>query len=135
MLTCEGIGNIEIAKHLIQNGAQLDSKRKDGCGIVHIASFSGNLRFLKFLIEECGAQNQIESKNNFGKTPYDLALQKGHLEVAEFLLEKKRDLWIIFFKKKLTKKLLVLYVFHHEMEFLSSGHVDMHHFVSLVVSK
>ena len=104
MLTCEGIGNIEIAKYLIQNGAQLDSKRKDGCGIVHIASFSGNLRFLKFLIEECGAQNQIESKNNFGKTPYDLALQKGHLEVAEFLLEKKRDSMDNILQEKIDQK-------------------------------
>ena len=47
------------------------------------ASYNGHLDVVKYLIEEEGANPKLENIDN--NTAYDIALETGHSEVAEYL--------------------------------------------------
>ena len=46
------LGNMEIAKYLIEQGADINAKDKDNRGLDHYVAIGGNLELLKYLIEE-----------------------------------------------------------------------------------
>ena len=87
-------GEIEIVKSLIDNGAHVDLKDKDGETPLRWAVLGDwslkvpKIEVVKCLIEH-GAQVDSRDKNN--KTPSDNAVQRGHYEIATYLLEKKRE--------------------------------------------
>ena len=77
----------EIAQFLIDHGAQIESKNRNGNTALHIAAGKGSLEVVKFLVES-GAY--IDMRNNHNQTPVYISNRNGHKEIAKYLLERKR---------------------------------------------
>lgn len=71
-----------IARMLVENGAQVNVKQQAGSTPLHSAAQNGNLELLILLLEN-GAQTDIRMEG--GKLPTDLAREKGFDEIAEIL--------------------------------------------------
>jgi ankyrin repeat protein len=71
-----------IARMLVENGAQVNVKQQAGSTPLHSAAQTGNLELLILLLEN-GAQTDIRMEG--GKLPADLAKEKGFDEIAEIL--------------------------------------------------
>ena len=72
----------EIARMLIENGAQVNVKQQAGTTPLHSAAQNGNLDLLILLLEK-GAETNARMEG--GKLPADLAREKGFAEIAEIL--------------------------------------------------
>ena len=81
-------GSIEIVKLLVENGAELEeNKNVYGYRPLHMAAIRGHSSVVKHLLES-GAQ--VDPKAANGETPFDLASESGHQDIAKFLWEKKK---------------------------------------------
>src|SRR6056297_2446330 len=86
---------VEIAKYLIQQGAQVNQQDSDGFTALHYAAKDGHLEIVKLLVGK-GAELNIypdESKFYKGETPLNSACSYGNtgdknLEVVKFLVEQ-----------------------------------------------
>ena len=78
-------GNLEVARCLIDRGAQIETKNMLQWTPLHTAVVSNNIEVVKFLIDS-GAQ--IEAKNVFQRTPLHLAAVNNHFNFAKLLIEK-----------------------------------------------
>jgi ankyrin repeat protein len=72
----------EIARMLIDNGANVNVKQQAGTTPLHSAAQNGNLELLILLLEN-GADTEVRMEG--GKLPADLAREKGFKEIAEIL--------------------------------------------------
>jgi len=75
-------GHREIAKILIDNGAEVDSRADDGRTPLMLAAGKGDTDFVSFLLK-AGADPTLTDKS--GATATSLASAKGHKEVADHL--------------------------------------------------
>lgn len=75
-------GNVEVAKILIENGADLNKKDKIKKSSLMAAAVNGNLALVKLLVEN-GAN--IFAENEYGNTAVDFAETFGRKEVAGYL--------------------------------------------------
>ena len=82
-------GNKELAKFLIDRGAQPNVTDKNGGTPLHRASFLGHKDFALLLIER-GADVNVACRA--GQTPLHLAAICSHKEVAELLVEHGADM-------------------------------------------
>ncbi|KAJ7041396.1 ankyrin repeat-containing domain protein [Mycena alexandri] len=82
-------GHSDVAKLLIEKGADISVKREDGNMPLHFASWNGHTDIAKLLIEK-GADISVKRKN--GDTPLHRALLRGHTDVAKLLIEKGADI-------------------------------------------
>ena len=57
-------------------------------GALHCAAAEGNIDVTKFLVEH-GAN--VKATNKKGKTPLDIASERGHEDVAQYLKEKTQS--------------------------------------------
>ena len=71
-----------IARMLVDNGAQVNVKQQEGSTPLHSAAQNGNLELLILLLEN-GADVNIRLES--GKLPADLAREKGFDDIAEIL--------------------------------------------------
>lgn len=71
-----------IARMLIENGAQVNVKQQAGATPLHSAAQNGNLDLLILLLEN-GAEINVRMEG--GKLPADVAREKGFEEIAEIL--------------------------------------------------
>ncbi|MEM7176041.1 MAG: ankyrin repeat domain-containing protein, partial [Chlamydiota bacterium] len=78
----------EVAKILLQHGADVNAKNEDGETPLHYAAFYNNKEVADLLIN-AGADKNI--KDNDNQTPLDLARKEGHKEMID-LLESKNIL-------------------------------------------
>lgn len=76
--------NMEIARMLLAAGAPVDAQQAGGFTPLHGAAQNGQLPMVRLLIEY-GAEPLLT--NQEGKTAYDLALQDGKEETANYLKE------------------------------------------------
>ena len=83
--------NAKIARLLIDNGANIKDSdvRKDN--VLTWASFVGNVKLVKLLLEYDHSKELIEMKREDQETPLFLASSNGHLSVVKCLLQKKAD--------------------------------------------
>ena len=72
----------DIARILIENGAQVNVRQQAGATPLHSAAQNGNLELLIMLLEN-GAETNVRMEG--GKMPADLARDKGFDEIAEIL--------------------------------------------------
>ncbi len=72
----------EIARMLIDNGANVNVKQQAGATPLHSAAQNGNLELLIMLLEN-GADTEVRMEG--GKLPADLAREKGFTEISEIL--------------------------------------------------
>ena len=74
----------EIARMLLDHGAQVNVKQKSGVTPLHSAAQNGNLELLIMLLEH-GALVNIRMEG--GKLPADLAAEKGFADIAAILTD------------------------------------------------
>lgn len=72
----------DIARMLIENGAQVNVVQQAGATPLHSAAQNGNLELIILLLES-GAE--VHTRMEGGKLPADLAREKGFEEIAEIL--------------------------------------------------
>lgn len=84
MLALTKTNNLEIVKLLVDNGANLHLKNKDGWNGFHIAVRTGYLPQIKYLLSKDFSVCQTRSKTN--RSPLHTAALCGDLPIVEFLL-------------------------------------------------
>ena len=72
----------DIARMLIENGAQVNVKQQAGATPLHSAAQNGNLELLILLLEN-GADTAVRMEG--GKLPADLSKEKGYAEISDIL--------------------------------------------------
>jgi ankyrin repeat protein len=73
-----------VLRLLLERGADINARKKDGQTPLHWASMQGALEVVRLLLEH-GAR--VEAKDNKGKTALQVAADRGHDEVVELLRE------------------------------------------------
>lgn len=79
------LGNPEIARRLLQRGADPDLKDRTGFAVLHDVARAGFLDTLQTLLE---FQADVNVEDKEGNLPLHFAAQEGHLPVVAFLLER-----------------------------------------------
>lgn len=77
-------GNVEIAKLLVDAGAEADRKDKEGNTPLLMASERGFTDLVKYLASAGASVEAFDG--NFGCTPLHIAAAKGYSDLAEFLI-------------------------------------------------
>ena len=80
--------NFELAKFLVEIGADPNVKVTNGCTALMYASANENLEMVKFLVENSADPNE---KNRGGWTALMFAFEKGNFEMVKFLVENGAD--------------------------------------------
>ena len=88
LILAAGRGHIEIVKLLLENGADVNSRTKDGDTALIVASKAGHTNVVKLLLER-GAD--VNAKNRNGRMALMGATNQGHLNVVKLLLERGAD--------------------------------------------
>ncbi len=79
-------GNLDKVKDLIAQGANLETKDNTA---LHNACSNGHLKIVEYLIDK-GAS--LKAKNKDGKTPLELAVQKGYTDIVQTIEQIQSDL-------------------------------------------
>jgi hypothetical protein len=80
---------VELARFLIEHGADAAAWDEDGFTPLHLASLRGHVELAWFLVEEHGADVAARAKDR--QTPLHSASKGGHVELARFLIEHGAD--------------------------------------------
>lgn len=80
--------DLDAFRAALQQGADVNkADEKTGLTPLHIATGTDNLRFVKFLIEECGA---VFKPDSYGRMPTVVAAQcKVSEDLADYIFEKE----------------------------------------------
>ena len=81
-------GHLEVARILIEGGADVSALDDDGRTTLHLASQSGHLEVARMLVER---DADVSAQDDDGRTTLHLASKSGHLEVARILIEGGAD--------------------------------------------
>lgn len=76
--------NLELAKFLLKNGADVTFKDSDGYDALARALVSGNIEVTKFIIKHC---KNIDSKDYYGWTTLMWAVYIGDFKAVKLLIE------------------------------------------------
>ena len=97
-------GHLDIVKKLVNNHADINAISDDGT-LLHIAVANNNIDMVSFLLTEVKVDPNIAAEFNVEgkfldvlKSPLDLALEKGHLHIANILqnhgAQEAKDIFI-----------------------------------------
>jgi ankyrin repeat protein len=81
-------GHVDIARFLIEHGADAGARDNDNCTPLHWASQQGHSEVVRVLVER-GVE--VNARDHSDWTPLHAASQNGRLEVVRFLLEHGAD--------------------------------------------
>jgi hypothetical protein len=81
-------GHLEVARMLIERGADVSAQDKDGQTPLHLASQAGRVNVARMLVER---DAEVSAQDKDGQTPLHQASQVGELEVACMLIERGVD--------------------------------------------
>ena len=87
----------EIAKYLITNGADVNTKTSDDNTVLMLAAYYGLFDLVKFLVQNGADINAVDANND---TALSIAQRKGFTEIANFLEDP--------YKYKLNRQLVVI---------------------------
>ncbi|XP_029655622.1 serine/threonine-protein phosphatase 6 regulatory ankyrin repeat subunit C-like [Octopus sinensis] len=113
------LGNLEILKTLIENGADVNTKIKYGMKPIHVAAYFGHLELTDYLVNY---NISLEDDDDFGNTPLLISVQQRKLDVFAHLLtlgangshrnKRGKDAWTYAMELENDKYLLVLLKFY-----------------------
>jgi ankyrin repeat protein len=81
-------GHIEVAKLLIECGANVNALNREGWTPLHVASLFSDVDVVKRLLDH---NADVHVRDDKGDTPLHNAAIEGHLEVARILLERNAE--------------------------------------------
>ena len=81
-------GHVDLARMLIERGADVSAQKEDGSTALHLASENGYVDLSRMLIER-GAD--ISAQNEDGLTALHLASRHGHIDLTRMLVEHGAD--------------------------------------------
>ena len=84
-------GQVEVAKSILERGAQINLKTNDGTSALHIASQNGHVDVAKLLLEK-GAK--VDLLNNDQCSPLMIACKHGKTAVIQVLLDHDADTYL-----------------------------------------
>jgi ankyrin repeat protein len=93
------VGHTESAQTLIAGHADINIQISEGLTPLHIAAQNGHKQIVLHLLLAKEGMNVINRKTRTGLIPYDLALQRKHMEIASLLAEAKNTPEIFIFKQ------------------------------------
>lgn len=82
------MGDLEIARLLLEHGADVNGTHKGGTTVLFHAAESGRTEIVRFLIQQ-GAD--VNRTSRYGLAPLHAAAHKGNLTVAKMLVESGAD--------------------------------------------
>jgi ankyrin repeat protein len=82
-------GLYNVARLLLDQGAEIEAKRTGNWTALHLAAQNGHLEVVKLLLDQRANINAKCTKNS---TALHLAAQNGHLEVVKLLLNQRADI-------------------------------------------
>jgi ankyrin repeat protein len=83
-----GYGHVQVARVLIEQGADVTTRTVQGRTPLHVASRRGHVDVAGFLVEH-GAN--VIALDNGGNTPLHEAAMRGHVDMSRFLLQQGTD--------------------------------------------
>ena len=89
LLWASRIGYFKMVEYLVKNGADIETRDKDGNTPLIWASHEGYTRVVKYLVEK-GANINAQSKD--GWTSLHVAIYYVHFKIVKYLVEKGADL-------------------------------------------
>lgn len=100
-------GSLEVAKLLVENGADPHGQNENGCSSAHWASSGGELLVCKYLHGTLGVDFK-RAENKAGHTPLNHAISYGRIDVAEWIAsecyDSKNDADMLLRELDLTKE-------------------------------
>ena len=84
-------GQVEVAKSILERGAQINLKTNDGTSALHIASQNGHVDVAKLLLEK-GAK--VDLLNNDQCSSLMIACEHGQTAVTQVLLDHNADTYL-----------------------------------------
>ena len=81
-------GHVEVARMLVEHGADVAAQTEHGVTPLHAASAMGQVEVARMLVER-GAD--VATQNKYGETSLHAASQNGQVEVARMLVERGAD--------------------------------------------
>ena len=82
-------GHVEVARLLVEHGADPTAQHKDGSSPLHLASVNGHVEVVRFLV---GRGTDLTTRDKNGYTPLLSASLDGYVEIVQFLVEHGADL-------------------------------------------
>merc|ERR1712039_399847 len=79
-----GSGHVDIAKCLVEHGANRDKQMESGATPLFSASLRGHTELVQLF---CEIKCNVEKAKHSGETPLVTAAEHGHLEVVQLLCE------------------------------------------------
>ncbi len=77
--------HIDLARYLLEKGADVNAVKTDGVTALHIAARNGNSEMIRLLLQGGATINAVDAR---GWTPLDRAQKWGHQDAAEFLRQQ-----------------------------------------------
>jgi len=81
-------GHVDLARMLVERGADMSAQDKDGSTALHLASRYGHVDLARMLVER-GADMSAQTED--GWTALHLATSHGHVDLARMLVELSAD--------------------------------------------
>ncbi|CAL1290689.1 unnamed protein product [Larinioides sclopetarius] len=82
-------GHLNILKHLIEKGADINSENDAGSKPIHIAAREGQKDIIQFHIDLGTTDKQLDA---IGQTVVHYAVMGGQIDVLQFLIDRKYDI-------------------------------------------
>jgi ankyrin repeat protein len=84
----EGQDRLDVAELLLAGGAEVNDALPGGTTVLMIAAGTGELEMVRLLVSKGADVGAVRERD--GKTALDLATEKGHAQVVEFLKAKTK---------------------------------------------
>ena len=78
-------GHVDVARLLLDNGAEVDRAQKDGATPLHIACQNGHVEAVRLLLDNGAAVDRVDRADKYGVTPLYIAKYQGHSSIVALL--------------------------------------------------
>jgi len=120
--------NLELIKELLDKGANINNRDKDGMTALHNAAIEGHIEIVKYLLKR-GAN--LEAANNVGMTALHLAVYNRNIEVVRELIKNGAKLNIRDNSGNTALDYAVIWKYKEIVdEFMSTPHIEFNIFLN-----
>ncbi|GAB5367671.1 hypothetical protein AAMO2058_001250800 [Amorphochlora amoebiformis] len=86
LIAC-GRGHVQVVKRLVELKADKKAADTNGDGPLHCACYNGHFEVIKFMVDT--HHLDIETHNKQDRTPLDIALSEGKMDIANYFNQKR----------------------------------------------